>query len=742
MLVFGGLDDLNVLRSDLWLLEIRGLNATWTSLDPSTIRPSPRASHSTVLYNSQIVVTGGQGNAGEGSDSVMFDSWVFDIALERWKRRQLRGSSVPRVAYHTQHYAKGPGLLFIVFGASNRETTTNTIYYASSDKMLWSKLQPAGVQPAQRSGHAAAAWGGNMVMFGGSSPRTGVFGDTWWFQNKNTMWSQLVYSEAGGASPAPRAFHAYDTAGSYLLLHAGIASSGRVLSDMWSFHAGSKNWQFIEFPSSNAPEARDKHTMTVVNGNSENPFAVVFGGVANDGTVNEKMFGDTWIFSFNIRPTESGGALCRERLNGMGRFDGENDIVTVDGTKDALKAAASAFSEPLIGADVPTMTLEAWVLVKEFTSDWQSILSLGNSVTIQRFSDANYLSVDVCGLRMTGERRVYDATWHHVALVVGSGQMALYIDEEVDKTQNISADRMDLFDHSSQLRFGFGESVRPSFFYGLLDDVRLWSVMRTKNEIMDGMWLLTPSAPGLEGWWQFAKSNIDGSVKDVAPQQRHGNAFGVARLRRPAITASTVPCDRASFLSQKQLSRGTWTQAAAGGYGGAGHRRNTTVSSPLRRGGHPDAGPLARHSHVAIAVSSTRILIHGGVYHDVTHSVERVLSDLWMFDAGITIGNPWSQVDPVSTVSMYGVYGHHAVLWQKHSLIGFGTAQKNAQSDAVSMMTINANIGSKNMGMSFNARVPSLSYFSLVKREDDGLILFGGDVRHHGGGMSNTRKYQ
>ena len=48
-----------------------------------------------------------------------------------------------------------------------------------------------------------------------------------------------------------------------------------------------------------------------------------------------------------------------------------------------------------------------------------------------------------------------------------------------------------------------------------------------------------------------------------------------------------------------------------------------------------------------------------------------------MFDSGITIGNPWQQVNPVSTVSMYPIYGHHAVLWQKHSLIGYGAASRS-----------------------------------------------------------------
>jgi hypothetical protein len=739
-----GLDDLNALRSDLWLLEMRGLNATWKPLDPSTTSPNPRAAHSTVFYDYQIVVTGGMGNAGEGTDSVMFDSWVFDIYLERWQRRPLRGSSVPSVAYHTQHYARGPGLLFIFFGASNHKKMTNTIFYASTEAMLWNKLKPAGLQPVKRAAHAAAAWGSNMVIFGGVSPRTGVRGDTWWFETNSIKWSELIYSAAAEVTPSPRAFHAFDTMGPYLLVHGGLASSDRALSDMWSFHSGSKNWQLIDFPSSNAPEARTKHSLTVVNDKAEKPFVIIFGGIANEGTVNEKTFSDTWIF--RIKSAEAANELCKQRLNSMGRFDGDNDLVTVGGAKNALKGvSASAFSAPGLAMtnnvpNVPTMTLEAWVQVTEFNKPWQSILSLGKSVTIQRYSGTNSLSVDVCGTRLSGELRVYDGTWHHVALVVGGDQIILYIDEQVDAMQNISASSVDVFDYSSALRLGFGESMRSSYFYGLLDDVRLWSVMRTKEEIISAMWSLAPSAPGLEGWWQFVKSNIDGTVTDVSPKKRNGNPDSVARLRRPAIAQSTVPCDRPSFLSQKQLSRGSWEKVGLLGMAGQGaagvHRRDAPASPSVRRGESSDAMsdqvPKPRHSHTAITVSSTRIMIHGGVYFDVGSKKDEILSDLWMFDAGITTGNPWREVLPLSAVSMYKVYGHNAILWQKHSLIGFGAAQQGANVDAVKMFTINANFGSRIMGMSPTSTLPALAYFSLVKQSDNSLIAFGGDVRHHG----------
>jgi hypothetical protein len=61
----------------------------------------------------------------------------------------------------------------------------------------------------------------------------------------------------------------------------------------------------------------------------------------------------------------------------------------------------------------------------------------------------------------------------------------------------------------------------------------------------------------------------------------------------------------------------------------------------------------------------------------------RTLSDLWCFDTGIFEGNAWSEVSPVSTVSMYGIYGHRAVNWQRHSIVGYGASSDNAAGQEV-----------------------------------------------------------
>ena len=67
--------------------------------------------------------------------------------------------------------------------------------------------------------------------------------------------------------------------GAYMLVHGGEGAERKLLSDMWSFHAGSQAWQQITFPTSTAPVPRHKHTMTVVNERSANPFVILYGGV-------------------------------------------------------------------------------------------------------------------------------------------------------------------------------------------------------------------------------------------------------------------------------------------------------------------------------------------------------------------------------------------------------------------------------------------------------------------------------
>eukprot|EP00960_Hanusia_phi_P063797 765576-Hanusia_phi.AAC.7 len=232
---FGGIDESSVLQNDLWTLQVNPDSVFWISWDPSTTRPSGRAAHTSIFYNFQvksgvgregvkqkqgmrirktIIVIGGQGDGGAGSEKVVSSMWYYDTEQFKWKRTELLGSgqAVPRVAFHTMEYAavshqtaqQGPGLLLVLFGSTNRVKFSNKVYYAGINDMVWKRARPSGTQPAGRSGHAAEAFGSSLVVFGGVSPVVGMYGDTWKFDVSDGIWSMLSYGS--DAQPPARAY--------------------------------------------------------------------------------------------------------------------------------------------------------------------------------------------------------------------------------------------------------------------------------------------------------------------------------------------------------------------------------------------------------------------------------------------------------------------------------------------------------------------------------------------------------
>jgi len=253
---------------------------------------------------------------------------------------------------------------------------------------------------------------------------------------------------------------------------------------------------------------------------STQPFLVLFGGISEVRTMNEKVYGDVWKFTFSLSPTEKPTPLCEAYINGMGVFDGINDVVVIDVSTTALGKSTNSSLGPGAKIYVPTFTIEAWVLIERFDSSWQSIFSIGSDITVQRFSSSNTISAIVCGLQVRGKKNIYDALWHHIALVVGKTtgepEVVLYVDEDLDAQSLFKPAYMNSYSRKSVFKIGYGASMLNSYLNGMLDDVRLWSVARSKADIISGMFGVPDTSPGLEGWWQLDRANSEGIIKDFS----------------------------------------------------------------------------------------------------------------------------------------------------------------------------------------------------------------------------------
>jgi hypothetical protein len=97
--------------------------------------------------------------------------------------------------------------------------------------------------------------------------------------------------------------------------------------------------------------------------------------------------------------------------------------------------------------------------------------------------------------------RLVPRVWQHVAVVFDNGEARLYLDGLLDSAQQgihvPQATRQTLSLGRERSR-----THNPKFYLGLMDEVRIWKVARTADEIANNMTVsLTGSEPGVVAYW-------------------------------------------------------------------------------------------------------------------------------------------------------------------------------------------------------------------------------------------------
>jgi hypothetical protein len=118
-----------------------------------------------------------------------------------------------------------------------------------------------------------------------------------------------------------------------------------------------------------------------------------------------------------------------------------------------------------------------------------------------------------------------DMEWHHLAATVerigNNVTIRAYLDGEPDGVA--SGVHSPSISNSDPL-FIAANRVHDAAFIGYMDEVRLWSVARSEEEIRENMnSLLAGDEAGLVGYWRF-----DGDANDLSPLANHGTLNGGA----------------------------------------------------------------------------------------------------------------------------------------------------------------------------------------------------------------------
>ncbi|HIB70013.1 MAG TPA: LamG domain-containing protein, partial [Candidatus Marinimicrobia bacterium] len=146
----------------------------------------------------------------------------------------------------------------------------------------------------------------------------------------------------------------------------------------------------------------------------------------------------------------------------------------------------------------------------------------------------------------TAENAVSTETWHHVALAYDGDSLRLYIDGNQAGITPASGEIT-----NTQETFKIGSLDFASLYHfdldGQVDEVRVWTIARSQQEIMDNMYaVLDGNEDGLAGYWGFDEG-YGNMVQDLSGNGYDGTIVGAANWSENVPAGDSAPNYSLSF---------------------------------------------------------------------------------------------------------------------------------------------------------------------------------------------------
>ncbi|MDZ4182010.1 MAG: LamG domain-containing protein, partial [Candidatus Cloacimonadaceae bacterium] len=222
-------------------------------------------------------------------------------------------------------------------------------------------------------------------------------------------------------------------------------------------------------------------------------------------------------------------------------FDGVNDCVAVGNMQSQITTTytAEAWIKPAsiaIGTG-DIATYGRTIFASSTTSDKPLWVSLrGSEIWVRTFT-----SNDPVGT--TSGAGITANTWYHIAVTaVRGGLTKLYI----NGAEVFSVNSGNLYVWNSIFTIGDLRPNRLLPFHGLIDEVRVWNVVRTPAQILANMSIpISPSSTGLVGYWKFDEASGTTAV-DSTPPTTNGTLTNGAYFTPSDLT---LPIELSSFTA-------------------------------------------------------------------------------------------------------------------------------------------------------------------------------------------------
>lgn len=186
-------------------------------------------------------------------------------------------------------------------------------------------------------------------------------------------------------------------------------------------------------------------------------------------------------------------------------FDGINDYVSMQ------NAGPTGTSD---------RTVECWIKTsasqqtQQILVDWGSAAPLGSRFTLNMIAFGK-IRIEVGGNGFNSTQSIADGNWHHVAVTydhAAATKVRMYIDGVLETSNNFT---QSVNTANSGIRIG-RRVDGVNYFDGLIDEVRIWNLVRTQSEISSSMNSEFCSVPtGLVAYYKFNQGTAGGANSGI-----------------------------------------------------------------------------------------------------------------------------------------------------------------------------------------------------------------------------------
>jgi len=278
------------LYNDLWAY---CKSTGWKKIEPNGLLPAPRHSHGAAWIGNWIWIFGGI----DDGNNVRNDIWAYDPVTNEWTQKSWTGPYNAPSVYENTLTSIGNDYLYLYGGRDqNGNLRTASYRYNVNTGEASSMWVPNG--PGGRAGHSAIGRFNEIYLFGGYSGEPPTYqNDIWVFDTQSSLWTKLEpRGDPVYGFPVPRAHATMVPYGDQILLLHGD-NGGQPFNDAWIFYPQENRWEYATRQVGNILSRTRSAGAPLGSGTSEqmrtaqasSQAILIFGGLHNGVPIAETL---------------------------------------------------------------------------------------------------------------------------------------------------------------------------------------------------------------------------------------------------------------------------------------------------------------------------------------------------------------------------------------------------------------------------------------------------------------------